>query len=167
MRLLRPALLFLGIALVASLLAASTAFADGPVITPAVRLVTTPIPFGVNCGSFQILFTTDFEGTNISFFNDQNQLVRQIRHGSFTGELYNSTDLSKSVPYAGHFNRTFDAASNTVTLTGERFAVNVPGEGTLAIDAGRTVFDAITGAVIDENGQGQPAFNAAVCALLS
>ena len=95
MRRLRPAPL-LAIALSASLAGATAAKADAPVITPVSRIVTTPIPFGASCGSFSILFTANAKGTNISFYDDQNQLVRQIRPVSFTGTLYNSTDLSKT-----------------------------------------------------------------------
>jgi hypothetical protein len=166
MRLLRPALL-LALGLVATLAAATAARADGAVKSPVSRVVTTPIPFGANCGSFNILFTVDFEGTNITFYDDQGNLTRQIRHGSFTGMLYNSTDLSKSAPYDGNFNRTFDAAANTITLEGLRFQVQLPGQGTVAIDAGRQVIDTLTGETVSQSGQGQTAFNAEVCSLLA
>ena len=159
--------LTLALALVISLLAATTARADGPVITPVSRIVTTPIPFGASCGSFSILFTVDFEGTNISFYDEQNQLLQQIRHGSFTGALYDSADLSKTVPYEGHFTRTFDATTNTITVEGLRFQVLLPGQGIVAMDAGRQVIDTLTGATVTETGQGLAGFTANVCPALS
>jgi hypothetical protein len=150
----------------AALCGATAALADGPVITPAKRIVTTPIPFGTSCGSFDVLFTVDAEGTNISFYDDAGNLTRQIRHIAFTGTLYNSTDLSKSVPYDGTFTRTFDAATGAVTLTGLRFRVHPAGGDVVAIDAGQTVFDAV-GGTISEHGPDFADFTAAVCSALA
>jgi hypothetical protein len=166
MRLLRPAVV-VALSLAAALCGATAAKADGPVITPVSRIVTTPIPFGASCGSFSILFTANVEGTNISFYDDNNRLVRQIRHVSFTGTLYNSSDLSKTVPYEGHFTRTFDAAAQTITLTGLNFLVMMPGQGVVAIRVGETVLDSLTGQVVSENGQGFAGFTADVCSALS
>jgi hypothetical protein len=157
----------LGAAAAMSLATASSAYADGPTVTPVSRIVTTPIPFGASCGDFQILFTVDAEGTNIDFYNGQNQLSREIRHVAFTGELYNSDDLSTAVPYDGAFTRVFDATTNTYTLTGQRFQVRLPGQGTVAIDAGREVVDAVTGTATSESGRGLDEFVQEVCAALS
>jgi hypothetical protein len=166
MRRLRPALLT-ATALIAAGIAATAAKADGPTITPVSLHLTTPIPFGVNCGTFSILWTGDFAGTNITFYDDQNQLVRQIRHGSFTGTLYNSSNLSKSVPYDGSFTRRYDAATNTVTIEGLRFRVQLPGQGTVAIDPGQTVFDGLGPATVSDTGPTASEFDATVCGLLS
>jgi hypothetical protein len=166
MRRLRPVLLTVA-ALLAAGIAAAAARADGPTITPVSLHLTTPIPFGANCGSFNVLWTGDFTGTNITFYDDQNQLVRQIRHGSFTGTLYNSSDLSKSVPYDGSFTRRYDAAMNTVTIEGLRFRVQLPGQGTVAIDPGKTVFDGLGPGIVSDTGPTAAQFNTTVCALLS
>jgi hypothetical protein len=166
MRRLRPVLLSVT-ALIAAGIAATAAKADGPTITPVSLHLTTPIPFGANCGSFSILFTVDFTGTNITFYDDQNQLVRQIRHGSFTGTLYNAGDLSKSVPYDGSFTRRYDAATKTVTIEGLRFRVQLTGQGTLAIDPGQTVFDGLGPGIVSDTGPTAGEFDATVCALLS
>jgi hypothetical protein len=115
-----------GATTVASLVSAGAASADGPVITPVSRVVTTPIPSGASWGAFQVLFTVDAEGTDIDFYDGQNELTREIRHVAFTGTLYNSGDLSKSVPYDGHFTRVFDATTNTFTLTGSATKCGFP-----------------------------------------
>jgi hypothetical protein len=154
-------------ALISAGITAAAARADGPTITPVSLHLATPIPFGANCGSFQIMWTGDFTGTNITFYDNQNQLVRQIRHGSFTGTLYNSSDLSKSVPYDGSFTRRYDAATNTVTIEGLRFRVQLPGQGTVAIDPGKTVFDGLGPGIVSDTGQTAGDFTATVCGLLS
>jgi hypothetical protein len=166
MRRLRPAL-FTVLALIAAGFAATAAKADGPTITPISLHIATPIPFGVSCGSFNIVWTGDFQGTNISFYDDQNHLVRQIRHGSFTGTLYNSSDHSKSVPYDGSFTRRYDAETNTVTIEGLRFWVQLPGQGTVALDAGQTIFDGLGPGIVSDTGPTASQFNATVCGLLS
>ena len=158
--------LLIVIALIGALAVPATAgAASGPVITPVSRVVTTPIPFGASCGSFVVLFTVNAEGTNISFYDEQSQLVKQIRHLQFTGTLYNSSDLSKSVPYEGAFTRTFDAATNTVTLTGLRFKVQLPGEGVVALDTGEEVFAGGT-TLVSDTGNTFASFVSDVCAAL-
>jgi hypothetical protein len=158
--------LLIAIALIGALaVPASVGAASGPVITPVSRGVTTPIPFGANCGSFVVLFTVNAEGTNISFYDDQSQLVKQIRHVQFTGTLYNSSDLSKSVPYEGAFTRRFDTATNTATLTGLRFKVRLPGEGVVALDTGEEVFAGGT-TLVSDTGNTFASFVSGVCAAL-
>jgi hypothetical protein len=159
--------LLLLIPLAGALAVPATAVCEsGPVITPVSRVVTTPIPFGASCGSFVVLFTVDAEGTNISFYDDQDKLVKQIRHLHFTGTLYNSNDLSKSVPYEGALTRTFDAATNTVSLTGLRFKVQLPREGVLALDTGEEIFaDGTT--LVSDNGNTFASFVTNVCAALA
>jgi hypothetical protein len=158
--------LILLVALVLPLALATAASASGPVITSFTRDAATPSPFGGgNCGSFVVLFTAHIEGTNISFQDDQGQLVKQIRHVHFTGTLYNSSDLSKSVPYEGAFTRTFEAATNTATLTGLRFKVQLPGEGVVALDTGQEVIVGPT--LVSDTGNTFSNFVADVCAALA
>jgi hypothetical protein len=128
--------------------------------------VTTPIPFGASCGSFVVLFTVNAEGTNISFYDEQSQLVKQIRHLQFTGTLYNSSDLSKSVPYEGAFTRVYDAATNTATLTGLRLKVQLPGEGVIALDTGQEIFAGGT-TLVSDTGNTFANFVTNVCAALA
>ena len=158
--------LILFVALVLPLTLATAASASAPVITSFTRDATMPSPFGGgNCAGFVVLFTAHIEGTNISFFDDEGGLVKQIRHVHFTGTLYNSSDLSKSVPYEGAFTRTFEAATNTVTLTGLRFKVQLPGEGVVALDTGQEVFDGPT--LVSDTGNTFATFVGDVCAALA
>jgi hypothetical protein len=142
-----------------------SALAAGPVITSDVISVTNPAPTGFDCGSFQVLATFTVERQNITFYDDVGNKLRQIRHASFTGILYNSV-TSASVPYEGTFDRTEDFVAHTVTFTGLRFAVQIPGQGILALDTGQTVLDVSTNppALIFESGQHE--FNAQICQVL-
>ena len=144
---------------------AQPALAAGPVITSDVVRVTNPVPIGFDCGSFQVLATFTVERQNITFYDDAGNRLRQIRHASFTGTLYNSV-TSASLPYEGTFNRTEDFVAHTAIFTGLRFAVQIPGQGMLALDVGQTVLDVSTNppALIFEAGQHE--FVAQVCQLL-
>ena len=141
------------------------AAAAGPVITSDVVSVTNPIPFGADCGSFQVLITFTVERQNITFYDEAGNKTKQIRHVSFTGTLYNSVTRA-SLPYEGTFNRTEDFVAHTVIFTGLRFAVQIPGQGILALDTGQTVLDVSTNppTLIFEAGQHE--FNAQICQLL-
>ena len=120
-------------------IAARPAAADAPVITTQVIRVTTPVPFEISCPSFAMLTTSTAELTNITFYENGSP-VRLIRHVNFEGTLYNA-NTSYSVPFDGDFTRTQDYLENTVTFTGKRWRVHIPGEGVLALNVGRTVFD--------------------------
>ena len=142
-----------------------TVLAAGPVITSDLISATNPVPTGFDCGSFQVLATFTVERQNITFYDEAGNKLRQIRHASFTGTLYNSV-TGASLPYEGAFNRTEDFVAHTVTFTGLRFAVQIPGQGILALDAGQTVLDVSTNppALIFEAGQHE--FNTQICQLL-
>ena len=141
------------------------AAAAEPVITSDVVSVTNPIPFGADCGTFQVLYIATVERQNITFYDDAGNKTKQIRHVSFTGTLYNSVTRT-SLPYEGTFNRTEDFVAHTVTFTGLRFAVHIPGQGIVALDTGQTVLDVSTNppAIIFEAGQHE--FNTQICQLL-
>ena len=151
--------------LVFTTMSAQTAFAAGPVITADVISVTNPAPIGFDCGSFQVLATFTVERQNITFYDDAGNRLRQIRHASFTGTLYNSV-TGASLPYEGAFNRTEDFVAHTVIFTGLRFVVQMPGQGVLALDTGQTVLDVSTTppALIIEAGQHE--FGEQICQLL-
>jgi hypothetical protein len=71
------------------------------------------------------------------------------------------------VPYDGSFTRRYDAAMNTVTIEGLRFRVQLPGQGTVAIDPGKTVFDGLGPGIVSDTGPTAAQFNTTVCGLLS
>lgn len=118
-----------------------------------------------NCGSFNVTFVADINAHFEQFFNDSGQLVLERRHVQFTGALTNAT-TGASLPYEGNFIATRDVAANTLTNDGVFRKTEVPGEGVLAIAAGRTVLNATTFAVISESGQTPAAYNDAICRLL-
>jgi hypothetical protein len=155
------------LALVLTLAAATPAMAENPEHTYGGTQVTVPAPFGVACQGFIVLFTVKSEYNIVSFYDDAGQLVKEIRQVSFTGTLYNSTDLSKSVPYEGDFTRTFDPVENTATYTGLHFRVHVPGEGVLALEVGRDIVDLLSRQQVFFDGNHNLAdFAAEICGLL-
>ncbi len=105
----------IGLLTIASVLfgSAQPVLAAGPVITSDVISATNPVPFGADCSSFQVLITFTVERQNITFYDEAGNKVRQIRHASFTGTLYNSV-TGASLPYEGTFNRTEDFVAHTV-----------------------------------------------------
>jgi hypothetical protein len=129
--------------------------------------VTVPAPFGAACQGFIVLVTFKSAYNIVNFYDDAGQLVKQIRHVSFTGTLYNSTDLSKSVPYEGDFTRTFDPVEDTATFTGLRFRVRLPDEGVLALQVGRNIVDLVSGQQVFLDGNHNfTDFTAEICGLL-
>jgi hypothetical protein len=158
------------LALAVSLVPASPAIADDPEHTYGGQQITSPVPFftrGETCDGFVPLFTATSEYNIINFYDDAGRLVKQIRHVTFTGMLYNSTDLSKSIAYEGDFTRTFYPVENTATFTGLHFRVHDAGEGVLALNVGREIVDLVSGEVTFVDGNHSRAdFNAAICRLL-
>jgi hypothetical protein len=162
--------LLAALALVLALAAAAPAMAENPEHTYGGQQITTPIPLfprGQTCDGFIVLATFTSEYNIVSFYDDAGQLVKEIRHVSFTGTLYNSTDLSKSIPYEGRFTRTFDPVENTATYTGLHFRVHIAGEGVLALNVGREIVDLVSGqqTFVDGN-HNLTDFAAEVCGLL-
>ena len=143
---------------------AQPVLAATPVITSDVVSVTNPAPIGVDCGAFQVLATFTVERQNITFYDEAGNKLRQIRHASFTGTLYNSV-TSASLPYEGTFNRTEDFVLHTVTFTGLRLAVRIPGQGVLALDVGQTVLDFSSNPPAVTVEAGQHDFNTQICQL--
>ncbi|HZC52581.1 MAG TPA: hypothetical protein VE441_08800 [Mycobacterium sp.] len=135
---MKKLVLLVGLAL--ALVPTSGAAAAAPVITHTTDQISQPIPFGIDCGSFKVLVAFEADGANINFDSDTGQLVKQIRHVQFSGTLSNSSDLAKSVTYEGDFTRTWDVVANTTTFTGVHFKVLVPGQGILALDTAREVY---------------------------
>jgi hypothetical protein len=156
------------LALAVTLVPVTPAIADDPEHTYSGQQITSPIPFsprGETCDGFIPLITATSEYNIINFYDDAGRLVKQIRHVSFTGTLYNSTDPSKSIPYEGDFTRTFYPVENTVTFTGLHFTVH--GASELALQVGREIVDLVSGeqTFVDGNHNREDFF-AEICGLL-
>ena len=149
---------------------AATASAAGPVISSTELNQTTPVP-NISCTnygySFNTLATFDVVRRNIDFFDDSGKLVKEIRHVDFTGTLYRTDDLSKTIPYGGTWTRTVDVAAKTVVSTGLFRYSHPDGSGMITLDAGRTVQDLTTFDTLSDTGPTQVEWQRAVCAYLA
>jgi hypothetical protein len=157
-------------ALVMPLVLVAGASASAPVIFTQTLNVTTPSP-NIACTpygySFGTLATFTVTRHFIQFHDDAGNLVKEIRHVDFTGTLYRTDDLSKTVPYAGNWTRTLDVAANTVTSTGLFRYSHPDGSGMVALDPGRTVQNATTFATLSDTGPSQTEWQMGVCAYLA
>ena len=157
------------LALAAMAALVGSARADAPVNFTTTLTVTTPSP-NISCTpygySFDTLATFTVTRHYIQFY-DGSTLVKEIRHIDFTGTLYRSDDLTKTIPYAGKWTRTTDFAANTATSTGLFRYSHPDGSGMVALDAGRTVQDATTNATFSDTGPTQIEWQMGVCAYLA
>ena len=149
---------------------ATGAFAAAPVNFTQSLTVTTPSP-NIACTpygySFNTLATFTVTRHYIQFYDDNGNLVKEIRHVDFTGTLYRTDDLSKTIPYAGNWTRTLDVAANTAVSTGLFRYSHPDGSGMVSLDAGRTVQDATTSDTLSDTGPTQIEWQQAVCAYLA
>jgi hypothetical protein len=156
-------------ALGSALALAGSASASAPVIFTQETNQTTPVP-NISCTaygySFNTLATFDVVRHYIQFY-DSGDLVKEIRHIDFTGTLYRSDDMSKTIPYAGKWTRTLDVAANTVVSTGLFRYSHADGSAMITLDAGRTVQDASSFATLSDTGPTQVEWQQAVCAYLA
>jgi len=154
----------------AALVLAASASAAAPVIVAVEVNQTTPVP-NISCTafgySFDTLATFHVVRRSIRFSDDSGNLVKEIRHVDFTGTLYRTDDLSKTIPYAGTWTRTLDVAANTVVSTGLFRYSHPDGSAMITLDAGRTVQDASTFATLSDTGPTQIDWQKAVCAYLA
>ena len=162
--------LILLLALAGALVFANSPSASAPVIFTQELNQTTPVP-NISCTtygySFNTLATFDVVRHYIQFYDDSGNLTKEIRHIDFTGTLYRSDDLSKTIPYAGNWTRTLDVAANTVTSTGLFRYSHPDGSGMVSLDAGRTVQDATTFDTLSDTGPTQTEWQMGVCAYLA
>ena len=128
---------------------------DGPAIPRfqlVVRDVTTAAAFAdATCPNFTIDYTVAATGTIVSDMDAAGKLLREVRHTTFTGMLYNHK-TGASVPYHGKFVSVEDMQSKTFTLTGLMRAVNAADGTALARESGVQVQDDASGAVLFEKG---------------
>lgn len=107
------------------------ASAAPPVITREHVDYTVPEAYGVSCDGFEIMFTASADHLWMDFYDDAGNLMVTTLHFSFTGTLYNSTDLTKDVPYDGRGYWTWDWADGhgidtfryTATIDGRRVQI--------------------------------------------
>jgi hypothetical protein len=169
---MRKLLMLSSVALV-SVTLVGAAFAAAPTITTTTISVTTPDPNEVNFScqpygyDFDVLSTFTVTRRSIEFSDDSGQLVKEIRHVDFTGTLYRSDDLSKTIPYAGRWTRTFDAVADTVTTSGLVRYSHPDGGGMVALAPGHVVVDASTFSPITEAGISAAEWEGGVCAYLA
>ena len=158
------------ISVVAALGLATTASASAPVIFTAELNQTTPVP-NIECTvygyGFDTLATFDVVRHFIQFYDSSGNLTKEIRHIDFTGTLYRTDDMSKTIPYAGNWTRTMDVAANTVVNTGLFRYSHPDGSGMVTLDAGRTVQDGTTFDTLSDTGPTQIEWQQGVCAYLA
>jgi hypothetical protein len=163
-------LISVAISVAAALGLAASASASAPVIFTQELNQTTPVP-NISCTvygySFNTLATFDVVRHYIQFYDDSGNLVKEIRHIDFTGTLYRTDDLSKTIPYDGKWTRTLDVAANTVVSTGLFRYSHPDGSGMVSLDPGRTVQDASTFNTLSDTGPTQVEWQQAVCAYLA
>jgi hypothetical protein len=105
----------------------------------------------VSCAGFDIIVNYDFVAMTTYYYDQNGNLVRVRRYGHGTGELVNTANgntLTGSSP-----SMFFDNyETQTTTQVGLILHNTIPGQGIVALDAGRVVIDWATGAVIFEGG---------------
>jgi hypothetical protein len=104
-----------------------------------------------------VIFAYSGERTYIDFYAADGTLLKEIRQITFSGTLTN--DTGTSVPYTRRFIRTYDAATNTIEITG--LSDRVAG---VSVTAGWSLIALDTG-VATEVGKDQ--FEPVVCPALS
>jgi hypothetical protein len=158
------------IAALVTLALAASASASAPVNFTTTVTVSTP-GFNFSCApygySFNTLATFTVTRHFIQFYDDNGNLTKEIRHVDFTGTLYRSDDLSKTIPYAGKWTVTTDVAANTVTSTGLMRYSHPDGSGIVSLNPGRTVFDATTFDTLSDTGLTNADWQSGVCAYLA
>ncbi|HEX8508259.1 MAG TPA: hypothetical protein VF635_02000 [Propionibacteriaceae bacterium] len=119
--------------------------------------VTTPLHFEgeVNpwfeCDGFDLILNYGADVRLTEYFNADGDLVRARAIGRGTGTFYNSVTLEANTGSSPsiYFD---DFVAGTNTIVGRRHHNNLPGQGNVALDAGRIVFDMETGEVLFSAG---------------
>jgi hypothetical protein len=149
---------------VAALALAAPAGAATPQHEQETVVIDQPVENGIICANGRALLSTVTITRRITtYFDASGEPLRQVRHFRTTGTLY-SDDLSTSAYYEGHARRELDYRTNTVTLTGRRLVLPLPGQD--AAKTGREVIDATTFEILWESGRPLSGFEAEACAAL-
>lgn len=80
-------------------------------------------------------------GIEKTFYDRNGNPVRSQLHFTYTGTLTNSRTGQSFSDRPDPQLYVFDFEDQTLTVTGLIFSINVPGEGVVALDAGKIVFD--------------------------
>jgi hypothetical protein len=159
-----------GVVVTAFLAFAGTAAADPPVQFSDSATQGTPVP-NFSCAPFGYAFgalSTFHVERSYTQFYDGATLVKEIRHVKFDGTLYRSDDLSRTIPYAGNWTRTWYPLDNLAVMTGLFRYSHPDGSGMVALDAGVTEQVASQPfTILSDTGPTQVAWQSAVCAYLA
>jgi hypothetical protein len=133
---------------VVSLAVASSASAIPP---KTERFSQSGTGFWTSCEGFDIIVNFEFTGMITEFYDQNGDLVRVRGWFHGTGELVNTeTGRTETGSSPSMFFDNF--RTETTSVVGLQFHNNVPGQGIVALDAGRIVIDWATDEVIFEAG---------------
>jgi hypothetical protein len=104
-----------------------------------------------SCDGFDIIINFSVDGLYTAFFDQQGNLVREQIHFQGTGELVN-TVTGKTETGSSPTMEIVDYKRGTDTTVGLVFHNNIPGQGIVALAAGRITFNLATGEVLFEGG---------------
>jgi hypothetical protein len=135
-------------AAVASLAVAAPASAFPP---KTERFSDSGTSLWASCEGFDIVVNFEFTATITEFYDQDGDLVRVRGWSRGTGELVN-TVTGKTETGSSPSMFIDDFRTETTSLVGLQFHNNVPGQGIVALDAGRIVIDWATDEVILEAG---------------
>jgi hypothetical protein len=156
----------LAVALVAAAGLAAPAVAAADSGPPTIQDESFQRSFVVGqCDGADILATFDITRRVITFLDGDGNPARRIRIAAIPGTLTN-LETGATLHTTGVRVIFDDFGTGTFTSTGTNVHVVVPGEGTLALGAGRLVLDA-EGNVVLETGRQDAGLTEAVCAALS
>jgi hypothetical protein len=150
-------------AAVASLVVAAPASAIAP---KTERFWESGTSSWASCEGFDIIVNFEFAAMITEFYDQNGDLVRVRGWSRGTGELVN-TVTGKTETGSGPSIFFDDFRTETTSIVGLQFHNNVPGQGIVALDAGRIVIDWATDEVIFEAGP-HPGFDGIDwCAILA
>ena len=144
------------------LLIAAPAVANQPtVVVRQLVLVETLDPLGVSCPGFDILENNTTTRTITDFYDQNGNFLKETQHVSLVGTIVNSTDLSKTLPYYGHWTYFFTSDPNVFSIIGLQFETIIDGHH-LAFANGNQFVDFNTG-TFGYHGQNNYVFPDVVC----
>ncbi len=127
------------------LLTTTPAFATKPVVTDTFEDTITDAVLatcGTGDAAFDIIENAVVTGIEKTFYDRDGTPVRSQLHFTYAGTLTNVRTGESFSDRPDPQLYVFDFADETLTVTGLIFSINVPGEGVVALDAGKIVFDA-------------------------
>ncbi len=129
---------------VLALLTTTPAFAAKPVVTDTFEDTITDevlATCGTGDAAFDIIENAVVTGIEKTFYDRDGTPVRSQLHFTYAGTLTNVRTGESFSDRPDPQLYVFDFEDETLTVTGLIFSINVPGEGVVALDAGKIVFD--------------------------